>query len=159
MIFSHEQYIDAIVRMINRNPTRVFVSTFNFHVGISGTGAMYTKAPMYQIMDYLNTKVKDVRVMVGLPPLDSQAGKLINSAEHFSNIEWRYRQDLHLKCFIFHYGRSVEAITGGRNLGDSKWFDASCFLSSKDARELNGFFVELWKQARPVPTSEFRLKV
>lgn len=157
MIFTYNDYVLSILEHLDRAPSKIYVSTYNLQIGISARGGVYDKSDSHRVVRAINESTKGSRILVGLPPHADAVNKLTNSAEYFGNIFWKYRVDCHLKCWIFFYKTTTEAIIGGRNLGDSSWHDVSLWLGQKDSRKLATYFDQLWLSAKPVSKTTLQL--
>lgn len=158
MIFTYNDYVLSILEHLDRSPVKVYVSTYNLQIGISARGGVYDKSDSHRIVRAIDTNTKGSRILVGLPAFGDAIAKLTNSAEYFGNVLWKYRTDCHLKCWIFFYQKGiVEALVGGRNLGDSSWADMSLWLGQKDSKKLSTYFDQLWLSAKPVSKTTLQL--
>jgi hypothetical protein len=159
MIFTADDYSRAITDQLMDKPKKIWISSFNFSCGISDRGTVYSRSVTHQAMELVNQSTTESRVLIGGPSNIDEAWlrKLTLTAEFFNKIQWRWRPDLHLKCWIFLKTSGPTALFGGRNLGDSAWADASLFLSARNSRELQGYYDSLWSGAEKVKKSSFKL--
>lgn len=170
---AHNNYLNECVES---KPDLVFISTFGAYAGISETGQDTTKwknskykAKVRPFIDKLNELKQEgasVKILVGLSNFSpcTKIGcvdcedkhlrgliRLCSHADAFSNIDWRFTTNFHLKSYLFFYeDGSVKGITGGRNMTGSTWDDASIILDSNDILLLFKHLYKTWKESKPV---------
>lgn len=152
MIFNYDNYVKAIWDELLKKPNEVWISSFGCNTGVSGRGGTYTYSQTFKMVDWINRNTKSSRILIGTPThsVDSYLNRLTFNAEYFGNIRWRYELDIHLKCWIFHFDKTISALVGGRNLGDSGWSDISLFTTKTEAKQLARFYNKLWTSTKPV---------
>lgn len=158
MIFSYRDYLRYLYEQLDTEPRKVYISTYNLNAGISPRGGIYTGSDTFRLLSFLNAETKGSKILVGLPPEPTAHRRLTNCAEYFRNIDWRFRTDNHLKCWLFFNGNKLSSITGGRNLGDSEWPDVSVPLNGLQSRQLLTFYDSLWLTAKRLQLGTFKLK-
>ena len=175
MFITTENNYDELYKWLKEKPTHVQISTFGIYAGILDTGKdMHEIGGKYAsqthfFLDKLHEQENlRVHILVGVSQYRSckdkgkthcqdcyvtygkQFSRLLKHAEKWPKIEWRFADELHLKCTIFSHG-DEERVTnrrilgGGRNLTDSDWADISFELPSEMTPELQGYFNEQWQ--------------
>lgn len=153
LLFNSSSYIEAINHELDLGPTKVYISSFGVNTGVSGRGSVYDRSPTHEILRWINVNTKNSRVVVGTPThsVDTYIPRIVSNAEHFRGFTWRHSPNLHLKCWIFFRKRTITALVGGRNLGDSVWNDLSLWLPSSEVSNLVAYYEEvIWRAAIPV---------
>lgn len=150
MITNHLHYAQEISRAIKRKPEAIYVSSYNLNTGVSSRGTTYP-TPTFAAFSEINKTVPLTFVLIGPPPGRSDfKGCITNAQQQWPNVQFRTLDGLHLKCWIFRYKKHTAALIGGRNLGDSQWFDASWWLNGTDSRALLKYYRELWDKGSAV---------
>ena len=65
MILTYPDYVHEILDHLDARPVRVWISTYNLHIGISKTGAIFDKSIAHKIVARIADETEDSRVMIG----------------------------------------------------------------------------------------------
>jgi hypothetical protein len=157
IFFTQRDYHREIYQQLERRPSQVWIASFNLHVGISPRGGVFHDLDSHKFIDYVNSNVPNSRILIGLPD-PKELSKVVNAAEYFPHISWKFSFRSHLKCWVFFHGKRAEALCGSRNLGDSDWANAVIKLNQPDSRRLLEFYNGLWIGSKAVPTTQLELR-
>lgn len=170
MVFiTWEQHLEYLKKLTTENPQRVAIATFNVYAGVLHDGADVTEwgekysNDAHQLLDLIKP-VKDVRILVGMPPLIlckkgcmeciekhyKWSMRLDQHAQKWPKFQWKYAEDFHLKCYLFDYGTTIKGVIGGRNLSPSNWVDVTIALDNSRCKVLMALFDKVWKIALDV---------
>jgi len=162
MLLTIEDHYDTLFELLEKKPTKVFISSFGLYAGITADGkdwhqrgGKYTSRT-HEFLDKLST-VEDVRVLIGAAEYISckveqeqyrkvqlfcedcfnkygeTFKRLLKHTEAFPYIHWRIRINTHLKMTMFQYAdNSIVTVLGGRNLTDSDWPDVTFRIDSEN---------------------------
>lgn len=177
MFITTENCYDQLYKWLDEKPAHVQISTFGIYAGILDTGkdmhdlgGKYT-SQTHAFLDKLHAMENlKVQILVGTSQYRSckdkgkthcedcyitygkQFMRLMKHSEKWPNFQWRFGDELHLKCTIFTYG-DVEGnldyrriLGGGRNLTDSDWADISFELPEELHSPIHDYFREQWKE-------------
>lgn len=172
MFLTLEEHYNQLNKLIDTKPNKVLISTYGIYCNIldDGTdlstyGSRYEKQSQI-LFDRLKGIKAQVFVLVGLyqyksckknDPCDDCEQAYIKGlrrlhahANHWPEFTWKYANQCHLKCFIaiHHKQKRIEAVSGGRNMTDSEWVDASFPVTEKDSlQRLVSYYSQVWKNA------------
>jgi hypothetical protein len=168
MLVDFESHAAHLAELISQGPDSVSIATYNIYAGILHDGNdVHEWGPKYrnevhEILDALN-KLKNVRILVGIPPLIlckegcedcvqkhyKWVRRFLAHTQKWKNIEWRYVENMHLKCNIFEFNGKRKGVVGGRNLSASNWIDLSFKITDIRCKVVAYIFNKIWSNALP----------
>lgn len=176
MLIPTSEHNDFIMNCVAKKPKHTIISSFGVYCGITYDGRDTSewgenyRTETRGIIDELQL-LDNVRFLIGVANYKScKYNKKCNDCEqqyiknlirlsfhvqHFSGIDWRMSNDLHLKCSLFFYdnncvGKKAKGIAGGRNFTDSSWADVTFVLDPGQIDELYDYTSELWDESSTI---------
>lgn len=170
MFLDNASHFSYLFEQVANKPSEVFISTFGIYCGITHDGRDTTqwgakyKLASRDLLEALRPTPAKVKILVGAGTYRSCKGKLacldcektyfqglirlVNHADLFPEFQWRVTTELHLKCALFSYGKTVTGVAGGRNFTDSNWSDVTFELASGQIVDLFKHVKDQWKLAK-----------
>lgn len=168
MFLTSEEHNQFLAECVDKQPDRVFISTFGTYLGITYDGRDSTewgeeyKLATRDLAEAMRS-LSDVNILVGVANYRSCKNKItcldcekqyvrtllrhVNHAEMFPEFNWKMTTELHLKSVIFQYGDDLIGVTGGRNFTDSSWTDVSIVIGEKQIRTIEELAKPVWDEA------------
>lgn len=175
MFLTTDECYEELYKWLEQNPTLVQISSFGIYAGIVDSGkdihkigGKYTSSTHTFLDKLAETNVK-TQILIGVAAYTSckedksqckdcfkkyskNMMRLLKHVENWPNFEWRFREELHLKCTIFNYkdAKKDRILGGGRNLTDSNWADISFEPPRELVPDLKEYFINQWNVSTPV---------
>lgn len=173
MFLNLDEYYNYINSLLDKKPGEVLISTYGIYCGIldDGTdvttfGSKYDKQSK-QLCDRLREEKIKTSILVGVYSYRSCKGdfpcenceksyakgmrRLLAHSIHWPEFKWRFSPNCHLKMFLANYKNSSEAVSGGRNMTDSEWADASFPIHDPASnKRLAIYFLNTWKESKVI---------
>lgn len=171
MFLTLDEHCEFLKSQIALKPVSVRISTFGLYAGILDDGrdtAEWGKRYISKTRGVIDamSEVQDVRILLGIPAFFSCKGALhcedcktkylkqlrrhVRHQRKWSQFDWRFSRESHLKSYLFFFKDRVTGVAGGRNLVDSEWTDVTFPLDKQQISRILPMIDAEWATAQPL---------
>ena len=142
--------------------THCLVTSYNLYAGVTRDGDLIVSTKTRLARDFLDTlNSRPSKVIISIPPYypctencehcDQRHEQLINRfyfhSEQWESIKFKYRNDSHLKLYLFYIDKKWVGLTGGMNLSLSSWKDCLVPIPEENISDAVNIFREMWSSS------------
>ena len=149
MIITQQDYLQAVMSMLNMQPLKVYLFSFGLYAGCDGL--------VYDVLTSLDSCARagvQVHVAIALPKTPQE--RLLEDYSllkgEYSCIRWKQKVACHIKGIAAVYKRKLarlstyRACIGSRNLTASTWHEMDLLVAGKAAQDVFMHMQNLWKE-------------